>query len=627
MRPDLEKLKKGLESMSREELCLSICDLIKECSEKDAIIELNSEAETEMSVQFQQIKDENAALKKENKQLLRLNKKLTDQLQMRKKDLFGRKSEQSSGLADALLSDAPADPIEETPTEPAQGETDTGDADTEKNEASEETITASTLKNALNPNGTGKPKGKKTKGKRRAALDGLPTRTKYIFDVDKLDQMYGKGNWRIAFWRMDDTIESVHTMQYHERVFRPVISVGLEHELLCPFPCGKILPGSLASPSMIAEAMYQKVVQCVPSYRMEADLERNSIPLSRHTITNWLIFFSLNYLVTAANYMAALLCQRNYSQCDETRYEVIMDGRKAGSQSFMWTHTTSELDPGNPIIVFRFELTRETEHLRQFYGKSGFAGNITSDAYCSYDLLEKEYEDIHGSGCFMHVRRRFYYAATLIQIKGKAPESLADLPEIKGFKLIQEIYAEETPLKDCTPEERLQGRQSKVKEKVDAFFDYIKTLDADDPSYSEKLRDAIQYSLNQEAKLRRFLDDPMIPIDNGFCERCIKPFATGRRNWLFSYTIEGAQAVAVLFTLVETAKANQAHPYYYLKYLLEVLPKQKISKDTSFLDDLMPWSEAYRDYEKKEKQVAMSFFADQCPPERPKTPRKKDSCA
>ena len=119
----------------------------------------------------------------------------------------------------------------------------------------------------------------------------------------------------------------------------------------------------------------------------------------------------------------------------------------------------------------------------------------------------------------------------------------------------------------------------------------------------------------------------MIPSDNGFCERCIKPLATARRNWLFSCSIEGAEAAAILFTLIETAKANQAHPYYYLKYLLETLPKQKITKENSFLDDCMPWSEAYKAYETSEKKAAMKFFADQCPPERPRTPRKKAQSA
>ena len=105
---------------------------------------------------------------------------------------------------------------------------------------------------------------------------------------------------------------------------------------------------------------------------------------------------------------------------------------------------------------------------------------------------------------------------------------------------------------------------------------------------------------------------------------CRLQLATARRNWLFSYSINGAEAAATLFSLVETAKANNAHPYYYLKYLLETLPGQKVTKEKSFLDDCMPWSEAYRVYEKKEKEEAMSFFADQVTPKRPRTPRNND---
>lgn len=605
--------------MSREELILSIRRLMEECSEKDAILEIHSAASTEMSIQFRQVRDENTALKKENKELLRQNRNLTDQLQMKSKDLFGRKSEKSSGIADAILDDTPTDPLEETQAETGQDNPDT--------QEDEEIPSAADLQKAMHHGGSRKPKGKKTSGKRKSDLDHLPTKTFYDLDVDELDRKYGEGNWRIAFWRQEDTIESMHTVQYHKCTFHPIISVGLEHALVCPEPCGKILPGSLASSSLVAEVMYQKAVQCVPSYRMEADFLRSGVPLSRQTITNWINRFSNDLLVTVADHMAALLVLRKHNQCDETPYLVIRDGRKAGAKSFMWVHTSSELDPGNPVIVYRFELTRATDHLRRFYGDSGFSGNITSDAYCSYDTLEKEYPDIHGSGCLMHVRRRFFYASLLIRIKGKTPEVFRNLPEIKALALIDEINDADRPLKILPPEERLRIRKTLVTGKVDAFFDYIKTLDADDPSYSEKLRDAIQYALNQEKKIRRFLDDPMIPADNGFAERSIKPFATARRNWLFSCSIEGAEAAAVLFTLIETAKANQAHPYYYLKYLLETLPKQKITKENTFLDDCMPWSEVYKAYEVSEKKAAMQFFADQCPPVIPRTPRKKDQSA
>ena len=618
MRAELEELHSRLETMSREEVILFALELAEKSMEKDARLEIAGSAATEMAIQFQQARDENAALRKENKELLRQNRDLSDQLQMRKKDLFGRKSENASGVIGSIYEEDPEDPIDESSPEPEDNGSPDGHGRADAIAAYEE---------AKRSRGSGKPRAKKVPGKRKADLDSLPTRTVYELDVEDLNQKYGEGNWRIAFWRTEDTIESAHTVQYRQIKYRPVVSVGLGHELESPYPCTKLLPGSLASESLIAELMYQKVVQCVPSYRMEADFIRSGIPLSRQAITRWLNRFSNEFLVIAAEHMAALLHQRPYNQCDETPYQVIMDSRNAGSKSYMWVHTTSELDHYRPIIVFRFELTRKTDHLRAFYGDTGFQGNITSDCYCSYDTLEKEYPWIYGSRCFMHSRRRFHYAAMLVKVKGKSAEEICELPEIKALILIDAIFDAERPLKGLQPIERLEIRQTVVRKRIDAFFDYLKTLDADDPSYSEKMRDAVQYSLKHEEKLRRFLDDPMIPIDNGFCERSIKPLATSRRNWLFSYSIYGAEAAATLFTLVETAKANQAHPYYYLKYLLEVLPKQKTSKGNAFLDDCMPWSEAYRAYEKKEKEEAMKFFADQEPPERPRTPRKKDSCA
>ena len=575
MRAEQEKLYSQLNGMNEEEKNLLIRRLLEENDEMKARLEIGDDATTEMVIQFQQIKEENAALKKENKELLRQNRNLTDQLQKRKKDLFGRKSERSSGIIDSLFDEDPVDPIDESSPEPGgQDESDN----------TQRAAAAAALEKAKHPDGTKKSRGRKTPGKRKKDLDSLPTRTFYNIDVDALNKKYGEGNWRIAFWRKEDTIESVHTMQYHQVEYRPVVSVGLEHDLVSE-PCTKLMPGSLASASLAAEIMYQKVVQCVPSYRIEQDFIRSGIPISRQTMMNWINRFSNEFLVIVADHMGTLLIQRNYGQCDETPYQVIMDARNAGSKSYMWVHTTSELDPDHPIIVYRFELTRKTDHLRAFYGDAGFTGNITSDCYCSYDILEKEYADIHGSRCLMHARRNFYYAAMLVKVKGKPQEELNELPEFKALILIDAINDAEQPLKSVSPEERLKGRQTVVAEKADVFFEYLRTLDPDDPGYTETFRDAIRYALNHEEKLRRFLDDPMIPVDNGFCERAIKPFATARRNWLFSFSIHGAEAAAILFTLTETAKANNAHPYCYLKYLLETLARQKVTKGKSFLDD------------------------------------------
>ncbi len=214
----------------------------------------------------------------------------------------------------------------------------------------------------------------------------------------------------------------------------------------------------------------------------------------------------------------------------------------------------------------------------------------------------------------------------VLNVKGLPEEQVRQLPELQAIFLIRDIYLAEKPLKELSATERLSRRLKEVKPKVDAFFAYIRTIDLSNPLVSEKLREAIQYALNQETCLRRFLEDGNIPIDNGACERSVKPVALSRRNSLFSLTVSGAESSVMIQTLIETARANSADPYYYLRYLMEQMPKHLYEKGREYMPEMMPWSENYRQYETQER---MNAPWAQAPPgnERPKTPakRKRDS--
>ncbi len=144
------------------------------------------------------------------------------------------------------------------------------------------------------------------------------------------------------------------------------------------------------------------------------------------------------------------------------------------------------------------------------------------------------------TGCYMHCRRRFVEAALILKLKDLTDEQIRELPEVKAVVLIAEIYIAENVLKELPADKRLEQRHENVLPKVNAFFDYIRTIDPDDPLVSDKLRDAVRYALNQEENLRKFLDDGNIPLDNGACERSVHPVAQFRRNSLFSFTTSGA---------------------------------------------------------------------------------------
>ena len=112
---------------------------------------------------------------------------------------------------------------------------------------------------------------------------------------------------------------------------------------------------------------------------------------------------------------------------------------------------------------------------------------------------------------------------------------------------------------------------------------------------SEKTRDGLSYSINHERQLKTFLENGMVPIDNSATERAIRPFTIGRANWHIIDTVHGAEASAMIYSLVETAKANNLKIYEYLKYLLEKIPEHMEDTNLEFTDDLLPWSESLPD--------------------------------
>ena len=157
------------------------------------------------------------------------------------------------------------------------------------------------------------------------------------------------------------------------------------------------------------------------------------------------------------------------------------------------------------------------------------------------------------------------------------------------MKQIQAIYREEDKLQDLSAQERLQQRQLVVKPLVDALFVYLKNTQQD-ISAKGKLADAYGYMLNQEKYLRVFLEDGEVPIDNNASERAIRGFCIGKKNWQMIDTISGAKSSAIIYSIAETAKANNLKPYEYFEYLLSEIPEHMDDTDKSFLEDLLPWS-------------------------------------
>ena len=591
------------------------------CAWNDAEIHLkeHENASTEMAIQYQQMKTERDAALKEIDILRKQNQHLTGIQTIQTKDLFGRSTEKAEDVLGQVLNDdiPNGDPLsEESPEETGKKETD-DDEKTRRRTRERVKRLLRLLFGGLDQNG-------QKEQKRRMDLSKLPVQTVFDYNIEELNCKYGEGNWRFAFWSERKTVERVRQTSYVKSVFKPIVSVGLDHQLIRPVWENALIPKSVASPSLLSEIIVDWGRMFLPLYRQEMNEEHFGFSLSRQRMSSWIGYVVRNYLQQVYLYLCGQLKKYSYQQCDETYWQVILDERKAGAKSFIWVHRSGELLPGPAIVAYCYEKTRGADHLRNFYAGILQMIFLTCDAYSAYPCFAGETGGLMIlTGCYMHCRRRFVEAVLILKLNDLTDDQIRTLPEVKAVALIAEIYIADNALKEMSADKRQKQRQEKVRPKVNAFFDFIRTIDLDDPLVSDKLRDAVRYALNQEENLRKFLDDGNIPLDNGASERSVRPVAQFRRNSLFSFTTGGAEVMVVIFTLIETAKANQADPYYYLKYLLEQMPQHLYDQEAEYMPDLMPWSQRYRCYEMKEKE---DLVKAQAPPgnEKPRTPRKRD---
>ena len=426
------------------------------------------------------------------------------------------------------------------------------------------------------------PKQPKRKGKKEADLSGLPVRRiDHYLSEEELEAEFGVKGWK----QLPDAISrkyyfvpaKVEVEEHHIGVYA---SKTDEHMVKADHPKA-LLHGSLVSPSLGAAIINGKYVNAVPLYRLEQEFQRYGLQITRQNMANWCIRLAEEYLSILYDYLHKELYFYHVIQADETPVLVNHDGRGAGSKSWMWVYRSGHLYQKQQIVLYEYQQTRNASHPREFL--KGYDGICVTDGYQVYHTLEKELEELTIAGCWVHCRRRFDEALKLIP-KSYQKESNAFLL----MKQIQAIYREEGKLNDLSSDERLKQRQAVIKPLVDAFFAYLKTINV---SKKDKFGDAVGYALNQEKYLRVFLTDGDVPIDNNASERAIRGFCIGKKNWRMIDTINGAKSSAIIYSIVETAKANNLKPYDYVQYLLEEIPKHMNDKDCSFLEDLLPWSE------------------------------------
>lgn len=346
----------------------------------------------------------------------------------------------------------------------------------------------------------------------------------------------------------------------YSEVFKPVM----------PPP---LLAHSYASASVVTDVLMKKYVDAMPLYRQEQMWKRMGVELKRGTMANWVIQVADLYLRPFWKRIRSELLTQSTIHADETVIQVLKEkGKPATSESRMWVYSSAKR-ADIQLRCFEYRESRSGKWAKTFL--EGFSGVLITDGYSGYNKIQ----EAERAGCWAHMRRKWLEAM---------PEG-ADAKTCKaaeGYEFCNRLFELERQFEGRTAEERLIQRKEKSGPILEAYWTWLNTI----PRPTGKLKDAVTYAQNQKAYLSAFLEHGEIEISNNQVENAIRPFVVGRKGWLFADTPQGAEASAIIYSLMETAKANSLRLDDYLLHLLSVFPERVAQRKDFEMDDLLPWS-------------------------------------
>ncbi|MGB5446158.1 MAG: IS66 family transposase [Psychromonas sp.] len=333
------------------------------------------------------------------------------------------------------------------------------------------------------------------------------------------------------------------------------------------------IPKSNATPGLLAYVAISKYQDALPLYRQENIFKRHGIDIPRATLANWMIKVGTLF-IPLVNLMRDYLVSHRLIHYDETRYQVLNEpGKTAQSLSYMWVGVAGAI--GQRVILFDYSPSRAGHVPVQLL--DGFDGYLVTDDYSGYNAACKK-GNITRVGCWAHARRKFDEALKVQKKKsGKAQVAI---------NYIAKLYRIETSINALPAEQKQQARQDKSSPIIEEMQVWLETS-LTQVNVTSKLGIALRYLNNNWVRLTRFLEDGIIPLDNNAAENAIRPFVVGRKNWLHSNSVKGANASAAIYSMIETAKANELEPYAYLSYIIKELP---LVETIEQFESLLPWN-------------------------------------
>lgn len=346
-----------------------------------------------------------------------------------------------------------------------------------------------------------------------------------------------------------------------------------------PMPL-RLFPGSsYGSPEFVADVAISKYQFGIPLYRQVDMAAAAGVPLNRTTLANLMIALG-DRLTSLHRLLRDELLSQGQIHADETTVQVLKElRRKPQQQSYLWLFRSgakAELQ----VVVFEYQQTRAGIHALNFLTRDDgtmFSGILQADAYAGYNIISEAVR----IACMAHIRRKFVDALKLVPLRARSDSVAAEIIEMIG-----ELYAIEKAGKGLTDEELLELRDRDSRPLVARIESWLNEHRAI-ALPKTALGTAIRYGFEQWPKMSRYLEDARCSIDNNIAERDIKRVVMGRKAWLFADSVDGMEASAVLYSLVQTCIANGVDPYRYFKAVIEKMPYAKSQND---LKALLPWN-------------------------------------
>ena len=419
------------------------------------------------------------------------------------------------------------------------------------------------------------PVTKPARGKRAPLSASLP-RVDVVHDVAEANRTCPCGTPMVEIGQ--DISEQLDIVPMQVRVLRHIRKrygcPGSQHAPVTAALPAQPLPKSNASADFLATLLAVKFVDGLPLARFENVLQRHHAPVPRQTLARWVIG-SAGVLQPLHNLMRDVLLDSALIHMDETVVQVLKEKDKSPtSNSYMWVQTGGP--PDKSVVLYDYDASRSAKVPTRLL--EGYKGYLMTDGYDGYNAIACT-PGIERLACWAHVRRRFVDA---VRVQPKGKRGRAD----EAVALIGKLYGLEREYKDAKLEDRHAARQSSsvsILAELHAWM--FKTLPLVTPKSA--LGTALAYMGNLWPQLTRYTERGDLPIDNNRCENAIRPFVIGRKAWLFSDTPAGAHASAVIYSLVQTAKANGVEPYAWLRRVLRDLPA---AQTVEAVEALLPWN-------------------------------------